>query len=187
MRVMRIGIDARLGYYQREGGIAQYTLRLARALLQLDSPDQFGIWFQRQDQPPPEFVQNGHARTRRLLTPPHHPYEQWTLPLELLPQRLAVLHSPDFSPPFRRNCASVITIHDLAFMHFPRLLTSESAAYYGQIEKAVQSANHIIAVSEATARDLTSLLGVRADKISVIYEPADALYRPVADPPALQP
>ena len=187
MRFMRIGIDARLAYYQREGGIAQYTLRLSRALLQLNSPDQFVIWFQRQDRPPREFVQNGHACVRRLITPPHHPYEQWTLPLELLPQRLDVLHSPDFIPPFRRNCASVITVHDLAFMHFPRLLTRESAAYYGQIERAVQSAERIIAVSEATARDLTSLLGVRADKLSVIYEAADALYQPVADPQAIQP
>ncbi|TMC58715.1 MAG: glycosyltransferase family 4 protein [Chloroflexi bacterium] len=51
----------------------------------------------------------------------------------------------------------------------------------------MRAQQRIIAVSEATARDLTSLLGVRADKLSVIYEAADALYQPVADPQAIQP
>ncbi len=176
---MRIGIDTRLAYYQREGGIAQYTLRLTDALIRLDSDDKIVPLLHRRDDCASDETRSRHAR--KLFTPPHHRFEQWTLPIELLTKRLDVLHSPDFIPPFRRTCASVITIHDLAFMHYPHLLTRESAAYYGQVERAVQSAQQIIAVSEATKRDIVSLLGVREEKLTVIYEAADERYRPLAD------
>ncbi|MCA1554442.1 MAG: glycosyltransferase family 4 protein [Chloroflexi bacterium] len=84
-------------------------------------------------------------------------------------------------PPFRRRCASVVTIHDLAFMHFPHLLTRDSAAYYGQVRRAVQSAEQVIAVSEATKRDVRTLLAVDERKLSVIYEAAHPRFRPLDD------
>jgi glycosyltransferase involved in cell wall biosynthesis len=185
---MRIGIDTRLVYYRREGGIAQYTLRLLNALLRLGSGDEFVALHQRNDR-----LANlvgpaagaGRVRGRRLLTPPHHRYEQWTLPLELAPAMLDVLHSTDFIPPFRRRYASVITVHDLAFKLYPELLTAESAAYYGQLERAVYSAEQIIAVSEATRLDILRLLPVDERKITVIHEAADLVYRPLADAGAI--
>jgi len=97
-----------------------------------------------------------------------------------------VLHSPDFIPPFRRRCPAVITVHDLAFKLYPQLLTAESTAYYGQIERAVASAEQIIAVSEATRQDMLRLLPVAAQKISVIYEAADPLYPPRDDADTVQ-
>ncbi len=116
---------------------------------------------------------------RPLFTPAHHGLEQLTLPLELLAARLNVLHSPDFVPPFVRPCRSVITVHDLAFLLYPQFLTDESRRYYNaQIERAVASADMIIAVSQNTATDLGRLLGVSRHKIRVVLEaPANAVAR----------
>jgi glycosyltransferase involved in cell wall biosynthesis len=185
---LRIGIDTRLAYYRREGGIAQYTLRLLNALLSVDAADEFAILYHRRDRLSTIVdSQPGAARVRaqRLYTPPHHRFEQWMLSLELAAAGLDVLHSPDFIPPFRRRCASVITVHDLAFRLYPQLLTPESAAYYGQIDRAVRSADQIIAVSEATRQDMLRLLSVDAQKITVIHEAADPVYRPIADTTAI--
>ncbi len=181
---MRIGIDTRLAHYRREGGIAQYTLRLLQALLCLKSGDEFVVLHQRRDRLSDLVTDRNHAcrlRARRLLTPPHHRYEQWTLPAEVAFAGIDVLHSPDFIPPFHRRCAAVITVHDLAFKLYPQLLTPESTAYYGQIERAVTSADQIIAVSEATRQDMLRLLPADAKKITVIHEAADPVYRPLAD------
>jgi glycosyltransferase involved in cell wall biosynthesis len=93
-----------------------------------------------------------------------------------------VLHSPDFIPPFRRQCKSVITIHDLNFLMYPHFLTPESARYYGQIDQAVRSCDHIIAVSESTKRDIIRLTGAPESKVSVVYEAAHPIYRPLNDP-----
>jgi len=180
---MRIGIDARLVYYS-QAGIGQYILNLVRGLAHLDREDDFSILQSRKDKT--VLVEGGNFSRRSLWTPSHHRLEQWTLPLEIGRLGLDILHSPDFIPPFRRNCKSIITIHDLAFLLYPHFLTAESARYYGQIDQAVRYTDHIIAVSEATKQDAIRLLGVPPSKITVVYEAANPAYRPLEDKGEIQ-
>jgi len=175
---MRIGIDARLIYYT-QAGIRSYIVHLIEALARIDQEDEFIILQSRKDDTILVSQPNFHRRS--FWTPSHHRLEQWTLPLEIGPLRLDVLHSPDFIPPLRRNCRSTITIHDLTFLLYPHFLTQESARYYGQIDEAVQHADHIIAVSQSTKRDAARLLGVPESKITVIYEAANPIFRPLPD------
>ena len=179
---MHIGIDARLVYYT-QGGIGQYILCLIEALAKIDKEDEFTILKSRKDKTP--LTSQANFRRRSLWTPSHHPLEQWTLPLELRMIGLDILHSPDFIPPFHRRYSSVITIHDLAFLLYPHLVTGESARYYGQVERAVKNTDHIIVVSQSTKRDAIRLLGAPEDKIAVIYEAANPIFRPIEDPEKL--
>jgi glycosyltransferase involved in cell wall biosynthesis len=186
---LRIGIDTRMAHYRREGGIAQYTLRLLDALLCVDAGHRFVVLHHWHDQLSHIVTSpvGSQVSARRLYTPSHHRFEQVALPLELAFAELDVLHSPDFIPPFIRRCASVITVHDLAFRLHNQLLTRESAAYYGQIDHAVRSADRIIAVSEATRQDMLRLLPVDPAKVTVIHEAADPVYRPMSDPASVAP
>ncbi len=175
---MRIGIDARITHYTR-AGIGQYTLRLTQALATLNSEDEFLILQHVKDQA--IFTPQANFRRVPIRTPSHHWLEKYALSFEISGLGLDVLHSTDFIPPARlpRGCKSVITIHDLAFLHFPHFLTKDSARYYGQIDRAVHAADHIIAVSKSTRRDIINLLGVDEKKISVIYEAANPIFRPM--------
>ena len=188
---MRIGIDARLVHY-RQAGISQYIIQLLRALVRCtanstgtansrgslgDEGDQFVVFQSRRSKEP--IVRGDGFLTRRLITPVHHRLEQLTLPLEVSATKLDVLHSPDFIPPFRCKCRSVITVHDLAFMLYPHFLTKASARYYGQIDQAVRRADAIIAVSQSTKRDIMRLLGAADQKVTVIYEAANPFFRPL--------
>jgi glycosyltransferase involved in cell wall biosynthesis len=191
---LRIGFDARMVYY-RQAGIGQYILNLLRELATLQSegaPFSLKVLQSRKEaRPPKAWLDSGQAEhfgVQKLWTPPHHRFEQVALPVELLRSGSAVLHSPDFIPPLRRfslskrgirHIKSVITVHDLAFLKFPHLLTAESKQYYGQIGQAVKSAEAIIAVSHSTARDITDLLQVSSKKITVVYEAANPLFRPL--------
>lgn len=175
---MRIGIDARLVYY-RQAGISQYTLRLLEEFAAIDQDDEFIVFQSRKDHA--TLVNQPNFRRRSLWTPPHHRLEQLLLPLEIAMVDMDVLHSPDFIPPFRRHCKSVITIHDLNFLLYPHFLTPESASYYGQIDQAVRNCDHIIAVSESTKRDIVRLTGAPESKITVVYEAANPIYRPLQD------
>lgn len=172
---MKIGIDARLVHYQR-AGIGQYTVRLTQAMAAVDSTNQYITLQSRKD--PAALVQSACVQRHGLWTPPHHRWEQWALPVELRGLDLDVLHCPDFIPPFRRSCPAVITVHDLAFRRFPGLLTPDSERYYGQIERAVRSADGVIAVSESTKRDLVALAGADENKITVVHEAAGPAFRP---------
>ncbi len=175
---MRIGIDARLVYYH-QAGIGQYILRLTQALAQLDQDDQFILFTSRKDRT--QIVDRPNFKRKKLWTPSHHRFEPWALSIELARFALDVLHSPDFIPPARTRGASVITVHDLAFLLYPRFLTRPSARYYGQVDIAARRADHIIAVSESTKRDTVRLLGVPEEKISVIHEAAHPLFTPITN------
>jgi glycosyltransferase involved in cell wall biosynthesis len=180
---MRIAIDARIAHYTG-AGIGQYTIHLARALARVDTANQYVLLQSRKDRR--TLVEEPHVQRQTILTPSHHRWEQELLRAEfrLRPalRRLPIdlLHSTDFIPPLRvRHFRSVITVHDLAFLRWPHFLTEDSARYYGQVDAAVERADHIIAVSESTKSDLVKLLGAPRSKITVVYEAADPLYRPL--------
>jgi glycosyltransferase involved in cell wall biosynthesis len=103
------------------------------------------------------------------------------LPAELIRYPLDLFHAPDFIPPLHTPIPTVITVHDLAFLHWPHFVTKDSAAYYGQIDRAVSHARHIIVPSEHTRRDLIARLGVPGEKVSVIYEAADPSFVPLPE------
>ncbi len=173
---MRIGVDTRLIHYQ-PAGISRYTWHLLQALAELDNDDEFIVFQHRKHRSP--LIQQANFRRATLFAPVHHRLEQPLLAAELVRFRLDLLHSTDFIPPLYTTIRSVITVHDLAFLHYPHFLTTESAAYYGQIDKAVVKAAHIIVPSEYTRQDLIAQLGAPADKVTVIHEAANPIFRPL--------
>ncbi len=177
---MRIGIDARIAHYSR-GGIRGYVVHLLEALAELDGDAAYHILRSRKDQE--ELPSPAAFRHVSCWTPSHHRLERWALGAEIARLGLDLLHSPDFIPPAFGYDRSVITVHDLTFLYYPRFLTAESRRYYNeQIEWAVEQADHILADSHATRDDLTSLLDVEGDRITVVHLAADSSFRPL--PPA---
>lgn len=170
---MRIAIDARLNAY-RTGGIPQYTRQLMAALAHVAADDQI-ISLQHRDHLRPLVVAPNVARYP-LFTPPHHRFERWMLPLEVLITRPDVLHFPDFIAPRYRFCPTVVTIHDLAFMRYPDILDHAAAAYYRQVGESVARADAVIAVSETTRQDIAQFLDLPPERIDVIYEAAAPIY-----------
>ena len=151
----RIGIDARLTHY-RTGGISTYIKRILAALEQLRGRHDFTVFQSRKS----KSVLAERFRLGKLWTPPHHPWERTALSLELLRHRLDLMHSPDFIAPWRGARRHIITVHDLSFIHYPQYITAASRRYYNaQIEDSVKRADHILADSQATKRDLMDYFG----------------------------
>lgn len=173
---VRIAVDARLADYQ-PAGITTYTRALLEEMPEVAEDMEFVALRSRKARA--RLVANARVRERRLLMPPHHRWEQLALPLELAPLRPDLVHSPDFIPCFHRRWRAVVTVHDLAFLRYPFLLTEESSRYYGQVGRACASAERVIAVSHSTARDIENLLGVGAERVCVVHEAADPIFRPL--------
>lgn len=173
----RFGLDARLTYY-RQGGITQYIYHLIRELAVLDADNTYLILQSRKDRR--NLADAPNQRRVACWTPAHHRFERSALAVELLPHRLDLLHSPDFIPPRSGRFRKVITIHDLAFLLYPDILTPDSRRYYNhQIHDAAAQADHIIVVSEATRQDVIGMLNVSPDKVTAIPEAADERYKPL--------
>lgn len=72
---------------------------------------------------------------------------------------------------------SVVTIHDLIFLKCPGCYPIIDRNIYNyKFRKACVNADHIIAVSECTKRDIVQEYGIPPEKISVIYQGCDPLF-----------
>lgn len=81
------------------------------------------------------------------------------------------------------GCPTVVTIHDLIFRHFPHGYKAVDRAIYDfKFHRAADAATRIIAVSEATRRDIISSYGISPEKIDVVYQGCSEIFRePVSD------
>ena len=76
-----------------------------------------------------------------------------------------------------REVKSVVTIHDLIFLRLSHCFSLIDRLIYNyKCRYACKHADHIIAVSECTKRDIIHYYGIPADRISVIYQGCNPLY-----------
>ncbi len=168
-------IDARILAYRR-GGIPRYITGITRHLPTV-APDL-----------PARLVINRPVKglalpSSRVRTPPHHRFEVYALGFELALMRPALIHSPDFITPICPGIPRVVTVHDLAFLNGQSLLAPDSSRHYGQIFRAIRRAERVIAVSEATARQVIRQLGVPEQRIKVIHNGVeDCFFTPPGEP-----
>ncbi|HUX86386.1 MAG TPA: glycosyltransferase, partial [Chloroflexota bacterium] len=173
---MRIGFNAQLlsyGQWYRSAGISRYidrTLAGLRNYLPADSSIAFVGPDVPADAPSLQWL-----RLVRTGLPTHRPlarifWEQAVLPSAARRLGLDVLHAPAYVAPLVSTCPSVVTFHDLSFYIMPDAFNLQNRLYLQVFSRlAARRARRLIAVSEATRRDLVRLLGVDPARIDVIY------------------
>lgn len=188
---MRIGLDYSAGLYQGSG-IGRYARGLVHALADASPRHDYTLlWARAYDSGGRELPRldrldqlPGHVRARRLPVQNRLMTAMWhrlrlPLPVEAFAGRLDLFHAPDFVAPPTLRARRFITVHDLTFLVVPELAHPKLAAYLrSAVPRAVRSADHIFADSEATSSDLQRLLDVPAAKISVVYVGREAMFRP---------
>jgi glycosyltransferase involved in cell wall biosynthesis len=177
---MHIGINAQLLSFSqnyRNGGISRSIRYLLTELARHPGQHEYTV-----------FV-NGQEIVERLAA--YHPqityipmpwpesrpiarvaWEQFTLPTLLRNKHIELLHSPANILPERlpSNCAGVITLHDLAFLHYPEVLTRSKRLYHQTITvRSLRRATMVITVSESTKQDAIELADVPAERIQSVY------------------
>jgi glycosyltransferase involved in cell wall biosynthesis len=93
-----------------------------------------------------------------------------------------LLHCPTFRGPFASRAPLVVTVHDLAVLRHPEWFRGWSRTYSRlAVPRVVRAATHLIAVSEFTKRELVSLLGVPAAKVTVVPNAVEDVFIPEGD------
>ena len=78
----------------------------------------------------------------------------------------------------KTGARSVVTIHDLIFLKFPKYYKFfDRKIYTYKFRKACANADRIIAVSECTKRDIVEQFKTNPDKIDVIYQGCDKVFK----------
>ena len=101
---------------------------------------------------------------------------------------LDIFHATDFVLAPSRAKRKVLTIHDLAFLFYPDASLPSLHRYLNVVvPRSVRRADHILADSHSTARDLQEQWSVPAERISVVQGAVDhERFRPVTDEDRLQ-
>lgn len=162
-------------FFQAPGGIGTYIRELVPALSRRDPALELKLFHAR-------FPEHGpHERWVRdfwVQELPHsikRLYPQWDLfARPPLPPGLAgadVLHAPlpAAIPPAGHNQKLVVTVHDLAFEHFPRLFPREWRVLFKLgLRAAARRADAILTPSRNTAEDVLELTTTDPSKIHVV-------------------
>jgi glycosyltransferase involved in cell wall biosynthesis len=173
---VRIAWDGRALVGPRTG-IGWYTHHLIRGFESIEEDWTAGLYINQAI--PDHFGERIHVKSLPFPNTVHlRPlWENLWLPAMLRKGPPDVWHSPLSVVPRKAPCATVATVHDVAFLHYPEILSPAYRKYWTRrIGQACQKADRVIAVSEATRKDL--LEGFQADpaRVSVVHEAADPLY-----------
>ncbi len=180
---MNIGIDITSVIYDR--GVSRYTSNLLTALasrydLQLSL---YGSSLRQAGrlESYARKLKNSDRRTMSSIDyviqkyPPTLQNWLWNVfrmnPVKKVLPHIDVFHSWDWLQPPDKDLPLVSTIHDLAILKFPETAHPKIVELHKQSWKVLKERNaEIIAVSQATKRDVVELLGFSPSKVHVIYE-----------------
>jgi glycosyltransferase involved in cell wall biosynthesis len=191
----RIGIDVTAAIAQG-GGIGRYTRELVRAVVSLANQYDYHLFSAKPPLvgPVPDPLPVGSNVS-------YHPAplrEQWLyrlwhrfnlpLPVQWVTGRLELFHSPDFVlPPVAGGIPTLLTVHDLSFVHFPETFPAALVNYLNTVvPRSIRRATHILADSVATQNDLIDIWQVAAEKITVLHSGVGEAFRPVNEPERME-
>jgi glycosyltransferase involved in cell wall biosynthesis len=178
---MHIGIDASRIAVTARTGTEHYTFELLAALAKLDRHNRYTLYC---NQPPAALPPLGpNFELRRIPFPRLWTHARLSAELALHPPDVLFIpaHVLPLGAPVRRM-RTVVTIHDMGYLHFPESHTAAQRRYLRlSTSWSARAASRLIAISGATRDDLVRYAGARPDKISVIHHGVSPRFRPIED------
>jgi glycosyltransferase involved in cell wall biosynthesis len=169
----RIGVNALYLIPGGVGGTEIYLRRLLGALGEIDRENEYFVFANLEtaaDLIPRQ--SNFHWKQQAVAArfrPARILWEQTVLPMEAARYRLDVLFNPGFTAPILAPCPSVTVFHDLQHKRHPEYFRWFDLPFWNfLLWAAAHRSRRLIAVSEATAADLTRYYGVPASRIRVM-------------------
>ncbi|HML23081.1 MAG TPA: glycosyltransferase family 1 protein [Aggregatilinea sp.] len=183
MPALTIAIDASRTTTARRTGTENYALQLIRALIALDSPHHFHLYFR--DQPPDDLFPAQPNVTLHVIPWPR----AWThtrFAAALWRARPDVTFVPAHTLPLVFPGRGVVTVHDLGYLYFPSAHPPRARRYLEWTTRfSARRAARVLVDSLATARDLAAHYDIPDHRITLVYPGLDDTLARVTDPATL--
>lgn len=181
---MIIGYDGSRAFNKNRTGTENYSYQLLTTLVSIDEVNQYIIYLC-ELRAQGETLQNWPKDFQFKVISWPRLWTQGGLALRTFRDKLDVLFIPAHTLPIIRKpgLKTVVTVHDLGSEYLPSLHQLKQRAYLSFMQKyQLKTASKIIAVSNATKKDLIKRIGINPKKIKVVYEGFNRkLFRPVKD------
>jgi glycosyltransferase involved in cell wall biosynthesis len=108
-------------------------------------------------------------------------WEQLVMPLAAARLDLDLLFCPVNVRPILSPCPTVITIHDVIFLRYPRAFRPLKRLYLAALTGwSARHAAHVVTVSEATRQDVITLLRVDPRRVTTVHNGVGAQFAPLS-------
>lgn len=185
---MTILIDIRPLMDTRYSGVAEYTRELITALLELDTVNQYILFYNSFHQIKERLPVFSQANVRIVAT--HIPNKLFNYGLltifrrplldRLCKTKIDILFLPHLNfAAWSPQTKSVITIHDLSFLDFPNFFSFRKNVWHWflRVKQLVRRVDHVVTLSENSKQDIIRHAQIPADTISVIYSGISPTFR----------
>ena len=174
----KIGLDLRF-WRSGTGGLGRYSRNLLKELLKIDKDNQYTAIITPEDEA--EFDLHAPNLTKLVVPIAHYSLsEQTKLPKILKQQNFDLVHFANFNHPILYRRPFVVTIHDLIMHLFPTGAQKSSLLRKGAYRLTMRDcrrAKKIIVPSLATRDDLVHMLKFPRDRIVIMPEGSEELFR----------
>jgi glycosyltransferase involved in cell wall biosynthesis len=179
---MKIGFDAKRAF-QNFTGLGNYSRFVIKALAQHQSQNQYFLYAPKAiKNPRTSFLfqlQNVIIKTAPIKWLKSYWRSKGVIK-DLVADQVELYHGLSHEIPAglqQKGIKSVVTIHDLIYLRYPKFFKYIDRKIYDyKFRAACKNADQIIAISEQTKRDIIKYFGTNANKITVVYQGCDEVF-----------
>lgn len=176
---MHVAFDARrAGFF----GIGTYIRNLITALAKFDHVNRYTIITLPGSEPFHDLGPNFKIAT--FARPDTDPIQNITFPYFLKQLKADLYHIPLNSVAYLMPRPYVVTIHDLSSITYKASGGLQEALHRERYRRGAKRASRVIAVSNATRRDLESVVGIDPERIRTVYSAPDPVFTSGSAEPA---
>jgi glycosyltransferase involved in cell wall biosynthesis len=181
---MKILVNTRLLIKNKLDGIGWFTFETLKRITQNHPEVKFYFLFDRLFSE--EFIFSDNIEPIVIGPPTRHPvlwyfWFEYQIPKIIRRLKPDLFVSPDGYLSLRGKVKSLPVIHDINFLHYPKDLPWSSRLFYNYFfPKYAKNANRIATVSEYSKTDMCKNYGVDNEKVDVLYNGSNQVYKPVS-------
>ncbi|MCF0064162.1 glycosyltransferase family 4 protein [Dyadobacter chenwenxiniae] len=179
---MRIGFDAKRAFANKTG-LGNYSRFVLDALLTYEKNQTYLAYTPKNNAKlfsdfPPDNIRLPQTFLNKKLSA----YWRYaSITTQLKAENINVFHGLSNELPqglHKAGIRSAVTIHDLIFERLPHLFKPiDRIIYRHKFQSACRRADSVIAISEQTKRDLIALYNVDSEKIQVVYQDCNPIFK----------
>lgn len=179
---MKIGFDAKRAFFNNRG-LGNYSRDTIRILSLLNPQEKFYLFSPDNSTK----IQFNYGVNCQIVSPNSLWKEAQSLwrtigiSKDIKSQQIDIYHGLSNEIPLGLNSSkvrTVVTMHDLIFLQFPKLYPFlDRYLYKKKYIRSCSKADKIIAISNQTKSDLINLIGIEDNKVAVVYQGCNPIFK----------
>jgi glycosyltransferase involved in cell wall biosynthesis len=183
--MMKVAVNTRMLLKNRLEGIGRFTYEITKRIVEQHPEIEFHFLFDRKFDE--QFIFGKNVVPHVIQPPARHPllwyiWFEWSLNSAMNKIKPDLFLSMDGYLSLNSKVPTHLTIHDLAFEHFPDAIPFLVKKYYQHyVPKFAHHANRIATVSNFSKQDIVAQYKIEEQKIDVVHNAASQYFQPIQE------